>query len=75
MNHFNSIKELLNTLSRGNKLIAEMFEKRTIPSYRYEYAMELMEDNEDVIKLLLNKNIIVQNGAFLELDDQILNFF
>jgi hypothetical protein len=37
--------------------------------------MELMEDNEDVIKLLLNKNIIVQNGAFLELDDQILNFF
>ncbi|GHT65891.1 acetyltransferase [Bacteroidia bacterium] len=43
MNHFNSIRELLNTLSRGNKLIAEMFEKRKTPSYRYEYAVELTE--------------------------------
>jgi predicted metalloprotease with PDZ domain len=68
-------KELLNTLSRGNTLIAEMFEKLKTPSYRYEYALELLEDNEDIIKLLLNKNIIVQNGAFLELDDQFLNFF
>ena len=75
MNHFNSIRELLNTLSRGNKLIAEMFEKRKLPAYRYDYAVELMDNNEDVIKLLLSKNIIVQNGAYLELDDQFLNFF
>lgn len=75
MSQFNSIKELLNTLSRGNKLIAEMFEKRKSPSYRYDYAVELMENNEDIIKLLLNKNIIVQNGAYIELDDQFLNFF
>jgi hypothetical protein len=75
MNHFNSIRELLNTLSRGNKLIAEMFEKRKLPTYRYDYAVELMDNNEDVIKLLLSKNIIVQNGAYLELDDQFLNFF
>ena len=25
MNHFNSIRELLNTLSRGHKLLAEMY--------------------------------------------------
>jgi len=74
MNHFNSIRELLNTLNRGNKLIAEMFEKRK-SVYRYEYAVELMDNNEDVIKLLLGKNIIVQNGANLELNDQFLNFF
>jgi hypothetical protein len=75
MNHFNSIKELLNTLSRGNKLIAEMFEKRKSPSYRYEYAVELMENNEDAIKLLLSKNVIIQNGAYIEINDQFLNFF
>ena len=75
MSQFNSIKELLSTLSRGNKLIAEMFEKRKSLSYRYDYALELMENNEDVIKLLLNKNVIVQNGAYIELDDQFLNFF
>ena len=48
-------------MSRGNKLIAEMFEKRKLPSYRYDYAVELMENDEDVIRLLHRKNIIVQN--------------
>lgn len=52
-----------------------MFEKRKLPSYRYDYAVELMENNEDVIKLLIHKNIIVQNGAYIELADQFLNFF
>ena len=75
MNHFNSIRELLNTLSRGHKLLAEMFEKRKSLSYRYEYALDVLENNEDVIQLLLNKNIIRQNGTYLELDDQFLQFF
>jgi hypothetical protein len=52
-----------------------MFEKRKSPAYRYEYAMELLEDNEDIIKLLISKNIILQNGTYLELDDSFLNFF
>jgi hypothetical protein len=75
MNHFNSIRELLNTLSRGHKLLAEMFEQRKLLHYRYELALELMDGNEDVIKLLLSKNIIRQNGNLLELDDQFLKFF
>ena len=52
-----------------------MFEQRKLQAYRYDHAMELLEDNEDIIKLLLNKNIIVQNGTYLELDDRFLNFF
>lgn len=75
MNHFNSIRELLNTLNRGHKLLAEMFEQRKSLHYRYEIALELMDGNEDVIKLLLSKNIIRQNGSLLELDDQFLKFF
>lgn len=75
MNHFNSIRELLNTLSRGQKLLAEMFEKRKSLSYKYEYALDVLENNEDVIQLLLRKNIIRQNGTHLELDDQFLQFF
>jgi hypothetical protein len=75
MNHFNSIRELLSTLSRGNKLLAEMFEQRKSLHYRYELALELMDGNEDVIKLLLSKNIIRQNGNLLELDDNFLKFF
>ncbi|MDR2475787.1 MAG: hypothetical protein LBD45_07995, partial [Bacteroidales bacterium] len=75
MNHFNSIRELLTTLSRGYRLIAELFEKRKSPAYRYEYALELMEGNEDIINLLLNKGVVIQNGAWLELNDQFLSFF
>jgi len=75
MNHFNSIRELLITLSRGHKLLAEMFEKRKSLSYKYEYALEVLENNEDIIQLLLSKDIIRQNGVFLELDDQFLQFF
>jgi hypothetical protein len=75
VNHFNSIRELLSTLNRGHKLLAEMFEKRKSLSYKYEYALEVMEGNEDVIKLLLSKNIIRQSGNLLELDDQFLKFF
>lgn len=75
MNHFNSIRELLNTLSRGQKLLTEMFEKRKLLAYKYEAALEVMDGNEDVIQLLLSKGIIRQSGTYLELDDQFLKFF
>ena len=75
MNHFNSIRELLNTLSRGNKILAEMFEKRKL-LYKYDYALDILDgDKDNVVKLLLSKNIIRQNGNLLELDDQFLKFF
>lgn len=75
MNHFNSIRELLSTLSRGNKILAEMFEKRKL-LYKHEYALDILDgDKDNVIKLLLSKNIIRQNGNLLELDDQFLKFF
>jgi len=75
MNHFLSIRELLNTLSRGHKLLAEMFEKRKTLSYKYDYALELLDNNEDIIELLKSRDVIRQNGAFLEMDDQFLQFF
>jgi hypothetical protein len=31
-----------------------MFEKRKSLSYKYEYALDVMENNEDVIQLLMN---------------------
>jgi len=74
MNYFNSIRDLFNTLTRGNKLITEMFDKRKT-MYPYEHAIELLDDSEDIINLLLKKKIIIQNGALLELEEQFLTFF
>lgn len=75
MNHFSSIRDLLSTLSRGHKLLSEMFEKRKSLSYKYDYALDVLENNEEIIRLLISKSIIRQNGAYLELDDQFLQFF
>ncbi len=52
-----------------------MFEKRKL-LYKHEYALDILDgDKDNLIKLLLSKNIIRQNGNLLELDDQFLKFF
>lgn len=73
MLHFNHIKELLNLLARTKDLLAEMFEKRKSFAYKYDMALEFAE--EDVIETLINKGVLRQNGAFIELDEQYLGFF
>jgi hypothetical protein len=73
MLHFIHIKELLNLLSRTKELLAEMFEKRKSFSYKYEMALELVE--EDVLETLITKGVLRQNGAYIELDEQYLGFF
>jgi hypothetical protein len=75
MNTFTSIKELLSTLVREHKLLTEMFEKRKTLSYKYDLALEMVDYNEDRIQYLINHSIIRQNGSFLEIDDQFLQFF
>ena len=75
MHTFGSIKELLSTLVREQKLLTEMFEKRKTLSYKYDFALELVDFNEDRIQYLLQHNIIRENGNFLEIDDQFLQFF
>ena len=75
MNTFTSIKELLSTLVREHKLLTEMFEKRKTLSYKYDFALELVDYNEDRIQYLIAHSVIRQNGSFVEIDDQFLQFF
>jgi hypothetical protein len=73
MSGFNNIKELINTLAWSKELLVEMFEKRKSFIYKYDHALELLE--EDRIETLINKGIIRQNGGYLEMDDQYQQFF
>ena len=75
MNTFTSIKELLSTLVREHRLLTEMFEKRKTLSYKYDFALELVDYNEDRIQYLITHSVIRQNGSFVEIDDQFLQFF
>jgi hypothetical protein len=73
MSTIRSIKELLNILNRSKDLLAEMFEKRKLFAYKYEDALEISD--EDTIEVLKGKDIIRQNGQYLEIDEQYLEFF
>jgi hypothetical protein len=73
MSTFNNIKEIINTLNWSKELLIEMFEKRKSFVYKYDQAAELLE--EERIETLVKKGVIRQNGSYLELDDQFLNFF
>ncbi len=75
MNTFSNIKELLSTLVREHKLLTEMFEKRKTLSYKYDYALELVDYNEERIRYLIAHAVIRENANFLEIDDQFIQFF
>ncbi len=73
MNHFQSIKELINTLVWSKELLVEMFEKRKSFAYKMDHALELLD--EDRIETLCLKGILRKNGPFLEIDEQFQVFF
>ncbi|MFV0553716.1 MAG: hypothetical protein ACK5LR_03335 [Mangrovibacterium sp.] len=73
MYNFHSIKELLQALVLGKDLLAEMFGKRKSFDYRYDQAIEIIDENR--VNALIEKGIIIRNGRFLEIEDQLLAFF
>ena len=75
MNTFLNIKDLVSSLYRETNLLSEMFKKRKSINYKYEYALDLVDNNDDRIKYLLSRNVIRQNGNNLEIDDLFLQFF
>ncbi len=72
---FTSIKELLNTLNREQRLLTETFGKRKTLAYKVDFALELLDDQQDRLQSLLDYGIVRQNGPFLEIDDDYLQFF
>jgi hypothetical protein len=75
MNSFSNIKELLFALYREEKLLTEMFKKRKITDYKYEYALDLVENNDNKLQFLIDRSVIRQNGNNLEIDDLYIQFF
>ena len=75
MNTFSSIKELLSSLHKEERLISAMFKERKSFSYKYDYALELVDNDENRLQKLLNRAVIRQNGNNLEMDDLFLQFF
>lgn len=75
MNTFSNIKELIAALHREQKLLTEMFMKRKSLSYKYDFALEMVDFDDNRIRYLIDHSVIRLNGNFLEIDDQFLQFF
>ena len=50
MNTFKNIKELIATLNREERLLSEMFKKRKSVNFKYEYALDIVENNDSRIQ-------------------------
>lgn len=76
MNTFSNIKELFTALNREASLLSEMFKKRkSVKNFQYDYALDLVENNDNRIKYLLDREVVRLNGNNLEIDDLFLQFF
>ena len=75
MNTFSNIKELIAALKREEKLLSEMFTKRKALTYKYEYALEMVDFDDAKIQYLIDRSVIRKNDNYLEIDDVFLHFF
>lgn len=75
LTHFRTIEELTKTLSREQKLLSEMFEKRKLIKFPLGLALDLVENNEKRLKRLLDYGVLVKAGNTIEIESDYLNFF
>ena len=75
LTHFRTIEELTKALSREQKLLSEMFEKRKLMKFPLGLALDLVENNEKRLKRLLDYGVLVEAGNTLEIESDYLNFF
>lgn len=73
--HFRTIEELTKTLSRKQRLLSEMFEKRKLMKFPLGLALDLVGDNENRLKRLVDYGVLVEAGNTVEIESDYLIFF
>ena len=74
MKTFSNIPELLGRLHTERKLLHALFQARQKYDFRYEDAMEFV-NNERNLHLLIDYGIVRQEGEMLELEETYQHFF
>ena len=70
---FNSIKDLISTLYKEREIIDFLFSKRK-NSVKYDNLLEFVNFEEEKLTSLIEKNILVQFGSTVDLNQDILDF-
>lgn len=69
---YNSIPHIVNTLNLGKELLQLLFEKRKSLPFRYEYALDIIDEHK--LNILIEREVIRRNGPYIELDEHYLSF-
>ena len=75
LSHFRTIEELTKTLSREQRLLSEMFEKRKLIKFPKAIALKLVGENESRLSRLIDYGVVVETSNSLEIESDYLNFF
>lgn len=75
LTHFRTIEELTKTLSREQRLLGEMFEKRKLMKFPLGLALDLVGSNEARLRKLLDYGVLVRSGNTVEIESDYQNFF
>ena len=75
LTHFRTIEELTKTISREQRLLGEMFEKRKLMKFPLGLALDLVGSNEARLRKLLDYGVLVRSGNTVEIESDYLNFF
>lgn len=70
---FNSIKDLISTLYKEREIVDFLFSKRK-NSVKYDNLLEFVNFEEEKLTTLIEKNILVQFGSTVDLNQDILDF-
>lgn len=70
---FNSIKDLISTLYKEREIVDFLFSKRK-NSVKYDNLLEFVNFEEEKLITLIEKNILVQFGSTVDLNQDILDF-
>lgn len=75
LTHFRSIEELTKALSREQRLLSEMFEKRKLMRFPWGLAIDLVGGNEARLRTLVECGVLVEVDNTVEIESDYLNFF
>ncbi len=75
MSKFANLKELFSMLRREEKILTDFFQKRKLAGLKYDYVVDILEDDDERLRFLVNKEVVRENSGSYELDGLFLNFF
>lgn len=75
LSHFKSIEDLVKTLNKEHQLLSDMFDKRKLLTYKYDWALEIVGHNEGRIAKLIDFGVIAEKDNSIEIDSDYLTFF